>query len=267
MWKKMFMVLITIALFTTQVNAAELRLFSTDYDNEVYITASVELDVAEEVPKNWYPLRAMSEILPFDVQWDMATKEIVVSYEDIYDGYIEDRYTTKEIEKHNKLMLIDQTTYCSPDFLMEITKGMSFWYDDAFYHYVGEAVISELIRDNGSEKFRGYVNTSMYELYLKFPEDYEYIREHLDGGIERSTKSRTGRWKRVLGYTYARRNPSVCYVLAKLNSAKLTSLIGHEATHIYQARNGLVVNEELPNKYDRDLYERIVESNEVWKIE
>lgn len=254
-------------MFTTQVNATELRLFSTDYDNEVYITASVEFDIAEEVPKNWYPLRAMSEILSFDVEWDVVTRQIIVSYEDVYGDYAEHRYTIKDIEDHNKLMLINQTTYCSPDYLMKITKGMSFWYDDAFYYYVGEAVISNLIRDNGSEKFRGYVNTSMYELYLKFPEDYEYIRMYLDGGIEKSRRAKTGRWKRVLGYTYSRRKPGVCYVLAELNGAKLTSLIGHEATHIYQARNGLVINEELADEYDIDLYDRIIESNEAWKIE
>lgn len=263
MIKKILVTALMLSFFITPINAAELKCFETDYDNSVYTVETVIIDTPESVPSNWYPLRKMANMLHFQVEWDARNKTIIVHHKVVNDLWNTSVYTLQDIEKSNDLMIVDGVTFCSPYFLYIMSNGFSFVYDDAIYYYSGESVVSELIRDHEDEFFRAYVNTSMYELYLKYPECYKYIRTYLDGGIERSTKVREGKYQNVLGYTYPFLDEGICFILGDINGARLTSIIVHEATHVYQARNGLAMTEDLPNKYGDAIYHELMESNKI----
>lgn len=259
MIKRILLTVLMLSFFIYPIQAAEVRYFTTDYDNSVYKIEKIEIDAPNNVPKSWYPLRKMSDICKFQVEWDALNKRILIHYEltsKIWDTY---SYTLDDIKNSDKLMIYDGVTYCSPDFIYILIRGRGFLYDDVIYYYAGESVQAMQIVDEGHEYFRDYVNTSMYELYLKYPQCYKYVRKYIDGGIRKSTKVPEGKWKNVLGYTYPYLDEGYCFILADIKGAKLTSVIVHEATHVYQARNGLDMTEDLPHEYQYAIYSNLIE--------
>lgn len=262
-WKKFLLTVLILSFFISPIQAAEVRYFTTDYDNSIYHTESVEINIPEIVPHNWYPLRQMADVMSFQVEWDALNKRILIHHEATYGKWNTYMYTMDEIKKSNHLMIYNGTTYCSPDFLYILINGRGFLYDDVIYYYAGESVQAMQIVDEGYECFRDYVNTSMYELYLKYPQCYEYVRKYIDGSIRKSTKVREGKWLNVLGYTYPYLDEGYCFILADIKGARLTGTIVHEATHVYQVRTGLPTTEDLPREYGGTIYKLLLESNKI----
>lgn len=263
MIKRILLTVLILSFFIAPISAADIRYFTTDYDNSIYSIESITIDVPDEVPNNWYPLREVSSVLDFQLEWNSSKKIIAIYYKVIDEMWNVSIYTLQDVYKSDDLVILNGVTYCSPRFLNVLINGLGFVYEDTIYYYSGESVKSKLIRDQGHENFRKYVNTSMYELYLKHPECYEYVRIYLDGGIEKSTKVREGKWSNVAGYTYPLLDEGICFILENMNGAKLTSIIVHEATHVYQARNGLVMTEDLPHEYQYAIYSNLIKSNNI----
>lgn len=164
-----------------------LTLFQANYDSDQYTESTPSFLIPSDVPEGWLPLRAAAEYLPISVEWDNATREIIVRA-DLYKSKL-----SFLKEKHYKidnlcslysddLMIVNGVTYCSPKFLTIRLPNVSFRYNGEVYYLKGETETSTLIQ--GDDSFRNKVLTTMYNLKLALPEDYSLIRSCLTGGIK-----------------------------------------------------------------------------------
>lgn len=212
--------IITIALVLclTVTPCHALTLFQTDYDGDSYTTETV-------YEGDWLPLRKLSEVLPYSVEWKDRT---VYIYADRTHRIKPDWYLPEGVKIERGV------TYVSPRYLRMVLHGKCFLFEDELYVFDGETVRSQLVR--GSTDFREHTLTVLYRLRLALPEDYRLIRNSLTGGIQQK-KSGEGLLT-YAAYIYpAARRPVAC-IVTNGSGADLAELIAHEAYHVYLHRHG-----------------------------
>ena len=201
------------------VPCSALTFFQADYDADTYTVETVYVG-------DWLPLRELSSILPYTVEWKDRTIYI----------YGERTWTIKpDWYLPEGVKIVNGVTYVSPRYMKRILPdGTAFQYQGELYVFNGEINQSELIR--GEEDFRQNALTVLYRLKLALPKDYKLIRGYLKGGIEQSD------WKDGLpiltkAYTYPSFSRPVAYILAyEAKGADLAEMIAHEAYHVYLER-------------------------------
>lgn len=265
--KKLVIALVLMFVLASPAYASELHLFETDVGNDSFQTADISFDVPETINKNWYPLRQVSAYLPIAVDWDNNTREVVI-YSDavrmLRPLCSEQRYNSKRLEVYkDDVKIIDGVTYCSARFLQMFLSGVGFSYEDSIFCYIDESKSTSYINSGNSMRFRSYVNTSLYELYLKCPDDYQFIKENLPGGISYVDSRTTPYWS-ALGYVYPYSNNPVCYIVGdRLAGATLSSVIAHEAMHVYQARIGMWDSEKAAEQYEAEVLNKLLFGGET----
>lgn len=253
--RRIILFALVLALTVTPCHA--LTLFQTDYDGDSYTTERVAFDYpsvtcGDSSPDkgsqaDWLPLRELSKILPYTVEWKDRTVYI----------YAERTHTIRpDWWLPEGVMIRDGVTYVSPKYLRRVLSGKCFLYADELYVFDGETVRSHLVR--GDADFRERVLTAMYRLRLALPEDYRLIRNCLTGGIEQS------KWQEwmpegALAYVYPTQPRPTAYIIASPRWADLTELIAHEAYHVYLTRRGHD-SEALAEEYGKRISAAIMET-------
>ena len=231
------LITITLLLCLTLTPCHALTLFTTDYDSDQYAKSTPSFLIPSDVPEGWLPLRAAAEYLPISVDWDNATREIIVRA-DLYKSKLsllkEMRYKIDNLCPlySDDLMIVNGVTYCSPKFLTIRLPNVSFRYNGEVYYLKGEIKTSTLIQ--GDEPFRNKVLTTMYNLKLALPEDYSLIRSCLTGGIKQVSPEDADVFANAYVYP-SRRNP-IAYIVGGEYS-DIANLIAHEGYHVWLERN------------------------------
>lgn len=264
--RRIICIMLIICLLPVPTQA--LNLFKTDYDKDKWEVETITFDLPDTVPESWYPLKAVSEYLPIDVDWDDVTREIVVySHEmaEINTVIAERKYCVDNIPT-SKLIIKDGVTYCSPEFLSTLLLKTGFVYNNEVYCFCAEKVSSKLIKHDDSDTFKASAITSMYELKLKLPEDYAFVRKYLTGGI---SLTKVGTHKNipsyVAAYVFPKVKKPVAYIISNSThplydlepyGEYLTKLICHEAYHVYLDRIGKQ-SETGAMRYGRKIYRNL----------
>lgn len=212
--RRIILFALVLALTVTPCHA--LTLFQTDYDGDSYTTETV-------YEGDWLPLRKLSEVLPYEVEWKDRT---VYIYADRTHRIKPDWCLPEGV------IIRDGVTYVSPAYMRRFLPGISFLYAGELYVYNGETVHSQLVR--GSTDFREKTLTALYRLKLALPEDYRLIRNSLTGGI-RQEEPEEGLLT-YAAYIYPAARRPVAYIVADCSGADLAELIAHEAYHVYLER-------------------------------
>lgn len=218
-----------------------LTFFETDYDGDTF----TETVVTEE---DWLPLRELSSILPYEVEWK---DNCVYIYSDRTHKIDPSWWIPPDVKIQNGV------TYVSPRYMKTIIPdGISFMYDGELYVFNGETVTSELIR--GDEDFREHVLTSMYWIKKALPEDYNHIRECITGGIKEVARKDAPSYK-ALAYIYPQvRKPVAHIVASKVCGSWLAELIAHEAHHVHLTRQGRD-SEKKAQEYGKEVASKLLE--------
>lgn len=221
------------------IPCSALTFFQTDYDGDTYTEETA-------YSGDWLPLRELSEILPYSVEWKDRT---VYIYADRTWEIKPDRWMPEGVS------ILDGVTYVTPDYMRRFLPGISFLFEDELYVFNGEAERSRLVR--GSTDFRAHTLTVLYRFRLALPEDYQLIRNGLTGGIE-ETALPEGLPYDTLAYVYPTIARPTAHIVANRSDANLAELIGHEAYHVYLHRRGRDSEkraEEYGRRVKRDLLE------------
>lgn len=233
--------IITIALVLclTVTPCKALTLFQTDYDGDSYTTETV-------YEGDWLPLRKLSEVLPYTVEWSEQERTIYIYAERTWE-IKPDWYLPEGVKIENGV------TYVSPAYMRRFLPGRAFLYAGELYVFRGETHRSQLVR--GDDAFREKVLTTMYRLRLALPEDYRLIRDCLTGGIEQSE------WQDWMpdgtaAYVYPTRHHPTAYIIAG-RWANLAELIAHEAYHVHLTRRGRD-SEDAAREYGRRVAESLL---------
>lgn len=271
MCKKILILLITLtSFFVITASASTLHTFKSNYDADKYTTDQINYNIPLTISQDWYPLKEALKYLPIEVSWDNKTREVVIRSENPIQllNYSNSSTKTEKRYKSNKLpsamlKIENGVTYCSSRFLTSLLGGVGFMYDDEVYYFDGESKSSRLINSGKSEKFKSNVITSMYQMKVKMPDEYKFVRKYLTGGISCVEK---GSDKNVpnsaLGYTYPSVYKPCCYVVGdKLTGANLASLIAHESYHVYQYKSGKNVSEDDADKYENMVKQTMIAMN------
>lgn len=235
--RRIITIALMLCLMVMPCNA--LTLFKADYDGDTYTEETA-------YSGDWLPLRELSEILPYEVEWKDRT---VYVYADRTWEIKPDRWMPEGVS------ILDGVTYVTPAYMRRFLQGISFLFEDELYVFNGEAERSGLVR--GSTNFRAHTLTVLYRLRLALPEDYHLIRNSLTGGIE-ETALPEGLPYDTLAYVYPTIARPTAHIVANCSDANLAELIAHEAYHVHLTRNGRD-SEELADEYGwrvkRDLLE------------
>jgi hypothetical protein len=199
------------------VPCSALTFFQADYDADTYITETV-------YEGDWLPLRELSSILPYTVEWKDRT---IYIYADRTWTIKPDWYLPEGVK------IVDGVTYVTPKYMRRLIPN-SFLFRTELYVFDGEAKRSALVR--GEEDFRREVLTTMYRLRMALPEDYRLIRNSLTGGIQQEEPKKGLLTYAAYIYPAARR--PVAYIVSGCSGADLTELIAHEAYHVHLTRQG-----------------------------
>ena len=228
-----------LALIVTPCHA--LTLFHTDYDADSYTTE--HLDYCE-----WLPLRELSTILPYEVEWK---DNCVYIYSDKTHKIDPSWWIPPGVKIQNGV------TYVSPNYMKRILPdGISFMYDGELYVFNGETVESKLIR--GDEDFRKHVLTSMYWIKTALPEDYDHIRECITGGIKQ-VEPKNAPSRKAMAYIYPYSRKPVAHIIASdVYGSWLAELISHEAHHVWLYRQGNR-SEEDAKEYGKTVATKLLE--------
>lgn len=223
-------ILFALVLVLTVTPCHALTLFQTDYDGDSYTTETV-------YEGDWLPLRKLSQVLPYTVEWKDRT---VYIYADKTHTIRPDWYLPEGVKIENGV------TYVSPRYMRRFLPSRAFLYAGELYVFRGETQRSQLVR--GDDAFREKVLTTMYRLRLALPEDYRLIRDCLTGGIEQSE------WQDwlpagALFYVYPGHKRPTAYIIAG-RWANLAELIAHEAYHVHLTRRGRD-SEDAAREYGR----------------
>ena len=231
--------LILILCLCLSIPCSALTFFQADYDADEWTTETV-------YKGDWLPLRELSSILPYTVEWKDSTIYIYAerTWEIKPDWYLPEG-----------VMIRDGVTYVSPAYMKRLVPN-SFLFRTGLYVFAGETKRSALVR--GEEDFRREVLTTMYRLRLALPEDYRLIRDCLTGGIEQ------GEWRDWMpdgaaAYVYPGRQHPTAYIVADLRWADLTELIAHEAYHVHLTRQGRD-SEALAEEYGKQVRAALLET-------
>ena len=249
--RRIILFALVLALTVTPCHA--LTLFQTDYDGDSYTTVRVAYQAPSSGPaghlppegEGWLPLRELSKILPYEVEWKDSTIYIYAerTWEIKPDWYLPEG-----------VMIRDGVTYVSPAYMKRLVPN-SFLFRTGLYVFAGEAKRSALVR--GEEDFRREVLTAMCRLRLALPEDYRLIRDCLTGGIEQS-EGQECMPEGALSYVYPGHKRPTAYIIAG-GWADLTELIAHEAYHVHLTRQGRD-SEEMAEEYGKRVRSALLET-------
>ena len=233
--------LITIAmvLCLTVTPCKALTLFNANYDAEEWTTEC--LDYVDLLP-----LRELSSILPYTVEWKDRTIYV----------YAERTWTIKpDWWIPEGVKIVDGVTYVTPDYMLRFLPGISFLFEGELYVFNGEAERSRLVR--GDEDFRQNALTAIYRMKLAAPDTYDMIRRNLTGGVEsvdRPADIPLG----ALAYVYPSRRDPTAYIIGKPEETILARRIVHEAVHVEQYRNGRELDEDEAKKIETETVEKML---------
>lgn len=251
-------------------SASTLYTLKSDYDADKYKTTQLNYKIPLSISQDWYPLKDASKYLPIEVSWDNKTREVIICSENTIQLLNSSNSSTKTEKRYksNKLpstmlKIENGVTYCSPKFLTSLLGGVGFMYDSEVYYFDGENVSSRLINSGKSERFKSNVITSMYQMKLKMPDEYEFVRKHLPGGIRCIEK---GSDKNIPNHALAgvyvqKSKPYCCIVGDKLTGINLASVIAHESYHVYQYKNGMEVDEDGADEYEKMIKQTMIAMN------
>ena len=212
--------IITIALVLclTVTPCRALTLFQPDYDGDSYTTETV-------YEGDWLPLRKLSEVLPYTVEWKDRT---VYIHAERTHTIRPDWWLPEGVKIENGV------TYVTARYLDGILGGRAFRCQGELYVFNGETQRSRLVR--GDETFRQNALTTLYRIKLALPEDYKLIRNSLTGGIQQEEPEKGLLTYAAYIYPAARR--PVAYIVAGSSGVDLAELIAHEAYHVHLTRRG-----------------------------
>ena len=198
--------------------------FRTDYDGDTYVEETA-------YSGDWLPLRELSEILPYSVEWKDRT---VYIYADRTWEIKPDRWMSEGVS------ILDGVTYVTPDYMRRFLPGISFLFEDELYVFNGEAERSRLVR--GDEDFRQNALTALYRMKLAAPDTYDMIRRNLTGGVERVERP-SDIPLGALAYVYPSTREPTAYIIGNPSGTALAGRIVHEAFHVRQYREGREISE------------------------
>ena len=222
-----------------------LTFFRTDYDGDTYRSETA-------YSGDWLPLRELSEILPYSVEWKDRT---VYIYADRTWEIKPDRWMPEGVS------ILDGVTYVTPDYMRRFLPGISFLYEDELYVFNGEAERSLLVR--GDEDFRQNALTALYRMKLAVPDTYDMIRRNLTGGVE-SVERPADIPLGALAYVYPSRRDPTAYIIGKPEETILARRIVHEAVHVEQYRNGRKLDEDDAKKIETETVEKMLLMQKTW---
>ena len=232
-------ILFALVLFLTVTPCHALTFFQSDYDADTWTTERLDYG-------DWLPLRELSSILPYTVEWKDRTVYI----------YGERTWTIKPDRwMQEGVSILDGVAYVTPDYMRRFLTGISFLFEDELYVFNGEAERSRLVR--GDEDFRQTALTALYRMKLAAPDTYNMIRRNLTGGVEsvdRPADIPLG----ALAYVYPSRREPTAYIIGKPEETILARRIVHEAVHVEQYRNGRELDEEEANKIETETVEKML---------
>lgn len=235
---KYIYVILFVTLFMS-IPSHALTFFRTDYDGDTYTEATA-------YSGDWLPLRELSEILPYSVEWKDRT---VYVYADRTWEINPDQWMPEGVS------ILDGITYVTPDYMRRFLPGISFLYEDELYVFNGEATRSSLVR--GDEDFRQNALTALYRMKLAAPDTYDMIRRNLTGGVE-SVERPADIPIGALAYVYPSRRDPTAYIIGKPEETILARRIVHEAVHVEQYRNERELDEEEAKKTETETVEKML---------
>ena len=242
--RRIITIALVLCLTVTQCHA--LTLFKADYDADTWTTERLDYG-------DWLPLRELSAILPYEVEW---------KYRTIY-VYAERTWTIKPDRwMPEGVSILDGVTYVTPAYMRRFLPGISFLYEDELYVFNGEAERSRLLR--GDEDFRQNALTALYRMKLAAPDTYDMIRRNLTGGVE-SVDLPADIPLGALAYVYPSSREPTAYIIGKPEETILARQIVHEAVHVEQYRNGRELDENEARKIETETVEKML-STELLQI-
>lgn len=233
------LILPTILCLCLSIPSHALTFFRTDYDGDTYVEETA-------YSGEWLPLRELSEILPYSVEWKDRT---VYIYADRTWEIKPDRWMPEGVS------ILDGVTYVTPDYMRRFLPGISFLFEDELYVFNGEAERSRLVR--GDEDFRQNALTALYRMKLAAPDTYDMIRRNLTGGVE-SVERPADIPLGALAYVYPSRLDPTAYIIGKPEETILARRIVHEAVHVEQYRNGRELDEDEAKKIETETVEKMI---------
>ena len=234
--RRIILFALVLALTVTPCHA--LTFFQSDYDADTWTTERLDYG-------DWLPLRELSSILPYTVEWKDRT---VYIYADRTWEIKPDRWMPEGVS------ILDGVTYVTPDYMRRFLPGICFMYGGELY-VLDDKAESKLIR--GSERFKQNTNTAMYWMKLASPDTYSMVRDYLTGGAE-SVNRPDYMPINTAAYTYpSRRNPTA-YIIGEPLGTVLAGEIVHEAIHADQYRNGRELDEEEAKKIETETVEKML---------
>ena len=233
------LILSIILCLCLSIPSHALTFFRTDYDGDTYVEETA-------YSGDWLPLRELSEILPYSVEWKDRT---VYIYADRTWEIKPDRWMPDGVS------ILDGVTYVTPDYMRRFLSGISFLYEDELYVFNGEAKRSRLVR--GDEDFRQNALTALYRMKLAAPDTYDMIRRNLTGGVE-SVERPADIPIGALAYVYPSRREPTAYIIGKPEETILARRIVHEAVHVEQYRNERELDEEEAKKIETETVEKML---------
>ena len=238
-------ILFALVLFLTVTPCHALTFFQSDYDADTWTTERLDYG-------DWLPLRELSSILPYTVEWKDRTVYI----------YGERTWTIKPDRwMQEGVSILDGVTYVTPDYMRRFLPGISFLYEDELYVFNGEAERSRLVR--GDEDFRQNALTALYRMKLAAPDTYDMIRRNLTGGVE-SVERPADIPLGELAYVYPSRIDTTAYIIGKPEETILARRIVHEAVHVEQYRNGRELDEDEAKKIETETVEKMLLMQKTW---
>ena len=238
-------ILFALVLCLTVTPCHALTMFKADYDVDSYTTETV-------YEGDWLPLRNLSQVLPYTVEWKDRT---VYIYAERTHTIRPDWYLPEGVKIENGV------TYVTPDYMRRFLPGISFLYEDELYVFNGEAERSRLVR--GDEDFRQNALTALYRMKLAATDTYDMIRRNLTGGVE-SVEQPADIPLGALAYVYPSRREPTAYIIGKPEETILAGRIVHEAVHVEQYRNGRELDEDEAKKIETETVEKMLLMQKTW---
>lgn len=235
--RRIILFVLVLGMTLTPCNA--LNLFQADYDADTWTTERLDYG-------DWLPLRELSFILPYTVEWKDKT---IYVYADRTWEIKPDRWMPEGVS------ILGGVTYVTPDYMLRFLPGISFLYEDELYVFNGEAERSRLVR--GDEDFRQNALTAIYRMKLAAPDTYDMIRSNLTGGVE-SVERPADIPLGALAYVYPSRRDPTAYIIGKPEETILSMRIVHEAVHVEQYRNGRELDEDEAKKIETETVEKML---------
>ena len=232
-------ILFALVLCLTVTPCHALTLFKADYDADTWTTERLYYG-------DWLPLRELSSILPYTVEWKDRTIYV----------YAERTWTIKpDWWIPEGVKIVDGVTYVTPDYMRRFLPGISFLFEDELYVFNGEAERSRLVR--GDEDFRQNALTALYRMKLAATDTYDMIRRNLTGGVESVERpADIPLW--ALAYVYPSRREPTAYIIGNPSGTALAGRIVHEAFHVRQYREGREISEIQAKQAQMQIIEELL---------